>query len=206
MSTASFAPSLDAMRQIDYFVEWRPWLWSPAVRWAIATPERFRGRRVLEIGCRYGKMSCLYALLGAQVTGVDLSADALEIARREAARCGVESRTTFMRYSGDPRELPGDFDFVVTKSVLVIVPELPKYLAHVKSRMRPGGEFIALENNAGNKLVNTLRARLIHRAWKSFDTSFRGVDAGFVADFESSFKLIERKRFYALVTGLRGVA
>jgi 2-polyprenyl-3-methyl-5-hydroxy-6-metoxy-1,4-benzoquinol methylase len=73
--------------ELGYCVEGRPWLWTRPVTWAIGDRQRFQGKRVLEHGCRYGKMSCYFASsLGALVNGVDVQDRYLEQARSVATQ------------------------------------------------------------------------------------------------------------------------
>jgi SAM-dependent methyltransferase len=58
----------------------------------------FGGNKVLDGGCGSGKFSCAIARLGAShVTGIDLSKQALDFARRQADRGGLKGRTSIRR-------------------------------------------------------------------------------------------------------------
>jgi SAM-dependent methyltransferase len=57
--------------------------------------ERWRGKRVLEIGCGIGTDTINFARAGAYVTTVDLSEKSMELARRRAAVFGLEDRIRF---------------------------------------------------------------------------------------------------------------
>jgi SAM-dependent methyltransferase len=57
--------------------------------------ERWRGKRVLEIGCGIGTDTINFARAGAQVTTVDLSEKSMELTRRRAAVFGLEDRIRF---------------------------------------------------------------------------------------------------------------
>ena len=46
--------------------------------------QQIAGKKVLELGCRTGRMSSLFGLLGAEVVGVDLPNVCLKAAQREA--------------------------------------------------------------------------------------------------------------------------
>jgi len=90
---------------LSYFVEWRPFLWEPGVAWLLGNAKRFKGKRVLEIGCRYGQMSCLLGLFGAaEVRGIELAKIPLNIANAEAEKWGVKDNVSFQQYSGNPSE------------------------------------------------------------------------------------------------------
>jgi SAM-dependent methyltransferase len=190
------------LAQLPYFVDWRPRLWAPAVRWLLADPARFQGKKVLDVGSRTGRMACLFGLLGARVVGVDLPGVSLEGARQEAERWGVADNVRFLTYSGDPATLPeGDFDFVFTKSVLVMIPALETFLESLPGVMKPGGELLAAENLSGGPLLRWLRRIVHHR--RKFLQRFHGVDAAFLAALGRTFEVVEEKRFYCLVTALR---
>jgi SAM-dependent methyltransferase len=194
----------DPMANLSYFVDWRPWLWVPAVCWLLSDPARFRDKKVLDMGTRSGRMACLFGLLGARVLGVDLPAVPLDGARREAARWGVSDQVRFLSYSGDPASLPeGDFDFVFTKSVLVMIPVLSPVLGGLSAVLRRGGELLAAENLAGGPLLNFLR-RTVMRPWRSpFAHRFHGVDASFHAVLGQSFEIVGEKRYWGIVSAIR---
>ena len=196
-------PGSNVLAQLAYFLEWRPRLWAPAVAWLLGDTARFRDRQVLDFGCRSGRMSCLFGLLGATVLGVDLAETSLEPARDEAARWGVSERVRFLNYGGDPGTLvDGEFDFVFTKSVLVVIPELGRCLAALAHKMRPGGEFLAAENLAGGAWLNLVRRRVIHS--RGFLHRFHGVDDAFLMTFQEQFEIIGQRRYFGIIAAIRG--
>jgi SAM-dependent methyltransferase len=71
------------------------------------------GQRVLDAGCGPGRHSLAFAERGLEVTGVDLSPDFVDLARRAAAAAGLGERCRFE--VGDVRDLrhEGAFDAVV---------------------------------------------------------------------------------------------
>ena len=71
------------------------------------------GDRVLDIGCGWGGLSLYLAdALGADVTGITLSAEQLHVARARAARAGLADRVRFQLC--DYREVEGTFDRIVS--------------------------------------------------------------------------------------------
>lgn len=61
-------------------------------RYVLDNPHMFAGRRVLDIGTGSGICAVAAAMAGAEVTGVDISAEALELAQRTADANGVACR------------------------------------------------------------------------------------------------------------------
>ncbi len=80
----------------EYFdqVEARRYFVEPHIP-AFAEFQRWRGCKVLEIGCGIGTDTMNFARAGAEVTAVDLSAKSLELARRNAEVHGFGDRIRF---------------------------------------------------------------------------------------------------------------
>ncbi len=68
----------------EYFdqVEERKYLVEPHIP-AFAEFERWKGKKVLEIGCGIGTDTMNFARAGAEVTAVDLSVESLKLAKKE---------------------------------------------------------------------------------------------------------------------------
>lgn len=82
------------------------------------------GARVLEFGCNLGATSIVLAALGAQVTGVDVNPQLVELARANAACYDTPGRAEFIHVA-DTTALPFDdqaFDLISCNSVLEYVP------------------------------------------------------------------------------------
>jgi len=194
----------DVKANMPYFVEWRPALWTPAVRWLIDDPKRFAGKSVLDLGCRYGRMSCFFGLLGATVTGVELEGVSLEKAWAEADRWHLGHRVQFLNYDGNPLNIPGDgYDFIFTKSVLVVVPELDTFLVALSHKLNSGGELMMAENLAGGAFLNFLRRVIIHRRWRDLEDNFHGIDAAFLDTVGQVFDISAFRTYYGLVGTIR---
>ncbi len=188
---------------LDYFLEWHPRLWRPAICWLIGHADRFSGKRILELGCRSGKMACYFGLLGAAVTGVDLRGVNMDPANREAQKWNVQDRVNFRNYDGDPRNIErNEYDFVFTKSVLVIIPSLGEFLDGLMGSMKIGGELISAENMQTGPIMEKAIAlytgsRLREKA------SFHGVDRNFLKKVQNVFGKVESKDYYRLVAAIR---
>ncbi|MGY6697338.1 MAG: bifunctional 2-polyprenyl-6-hydroxyphenol methylase/3-demethylubiquinol 3-O-methyltransferase UbiG [Roseinatronobacter sp.] len=128
--------------------------WSDRLRWVrtlkAMVPGRlawfdrqidWSGKRVLDLGCAGGFMAEALAERGAEVTGIDPAAKAIEAARAHAAQTGHQ-----IRYDvGVGEALPyadAGFDAVVCVDVLEHVQDLAQVLAEVSRVLRPGGLFL----------------------------------------------------------------
>ena len=94
--------SLKPVGTREYFkeVEARKYLVEPHIP-RFADFPRWRGKKVLEIGCGIGTDTINFARAGAQVTAVDLSGESLEVARQRAQVFGVPVQF----YQADAEEL-----------------------------------------------------------------------------------------------------
>jgi 2-polyprenyl-3-methyl-5-hydroxy-6-metoxy-1,4-benzoquinol methylase len=88
----------------EYFdeVEARKYFVEPHIP-RLAEFPRWKGKKVLEIGCGIGTDTINFARHGAWVTAVELSERSLEIARKRAEVYGLSDRIRF--YLGDAEEL-----------------------------------------------------------------------------------------------------
>ena len=110
-------------------------------------------------------MACLFSLLSAEVTAIDIHEEYLKIARQEATRWGIVHKVRFIRYSGNLDIFSDNaFDIVFTKSILVVVPFLEQFLKLVRAKLKPGGKIVFIENAKGSPFIHALRA-LRHRTW-----------------------------------------
>ena len=114
-----------------FFRRFRPFLDLQVQDW--------QGRRVLDLGCGHGWLAGLLAARGAQVTGVDGSAELIDLARTHhpGTRFDVVDLT-----GGLPPDL-GPFDVVVCHMVLMDVPQVDVLLHDVTAALAPGGVLLA---------------------------------------------------------------
>ena len=169
MGVVTMTEDVDSNR-LAYAVEWGGRAWISLVEEGLGSIE-VAGRHVLEIGGRSGRMAAYLASLGAEVTTIDIDAGILESAPAEAARLGVA--VTAQTDPGDLSSVPDNaFDLVFTKSVLVAVPDLDRYLDAVVRKLHPGGHLISIENAEGHRVLAPIR-RLRHgralRTYRMFD-------------------------------------
>ena len=142
----------------EYFdeVEARKYFVEPHIP-RFAAFERWRGKKVLEIGCGIGTDTINFARHGAWVTATDLSEESLRMARQRAEAYGLQDRIQF--YLGDSEKLrtflPCEtYDLVYSFGVIHHTPHPERVLAELRHYLRPG---------------STIKIMVYHRySWKVF--------------------------------------
>ena len=104
--------------------------------------QKWKGKRVLEIGCGIGTAAVSFARAGAIYTGLDLSEKSLELARQRFRVFGLEG--SFL--SGNAEELSrllrGEkFDLIYSFGVIHHVPRPEAVVREVRKLMGPKSEF-----------------------------------------------------------------
>jgi len=111
---------------------------------AFADFDRWRGKRVLEIGCGIGTDTVNFARAGAQVTAIDLSDQSAALARQRLEVYGLGGRATI--HVGNAEELPDllppqTFDLVYSFGVIHHSPHPRRIVDHLRRYMTPASEL-----------------------------------------------------------------
>lgn len=127
-----------------------------------------RGKRVLDAGCGDGGNSIEFASRGAKVTGVDLSAPMLALARQRSTteRIEVEWQQGDITTLAAPDE---SFDLVVALTVLCLVSDPRRVVRELSRVLAPGGRLVIGELHRWS--LWAVRRRV--RGWAG-DTFWRG--------------------------------
>jgi ubiquinone/menaquinone biosynthesis C-methylase UbiE len=155
----------------EYFdeVEARKYFVEPHIP-GFAEFERWRGKRVLEIGCGIGTDTVNFARHGARVTSVDLSEKSLELARRRTAVYGVQEQVQF--YGGNAEELNGfvpveAYDLIYSFGVIHHTPHPERVLEQMRRYARPGTTLkIMVYHRRSWKVLGILLSEGRGRVWK----------------------------------------
>jgi len=140
----------------EYFeeVEARKYLVEPHIP-GFAEFARWKGRKVLEIGCGIGTDTINFARAGAQVTAVDLTEKSLELARQRARIFGVEDRVRFIQADAEllSQFVPVErYDLVYSFGVIHHTPHPDRVLEEIRKYAGPD---------------STLKIMVYHRlSWK----------------------------------------
>jgi 2-polyprenyl-3-methyl-5-hydroxy-6-metoxy-1,4-benzoquinol methylase len=103
---------------------------------------KWRGKRVLEVGCGIGTDAEQFARHGAEYVGIDLSAESIGVALQRFKVYGLEGKF----YVGSVTDLEflqnlGQFDLVYSYGVLHHFPGMQQHIENISSIVVPHGEF-----------------------------------------------------------------
>jgi len=100
-----------------------------------------RGQSVLEVGCGAGVDLVRFARGGAEVTGVDLAASAIDLARANFEQQGLAGR--FEVADGERLPFPDNsFDFVYAHGVVQYTADPQRLVEECRRVLKPGGQAV----------------------------------------------------------------
>jgi SAM-dependent methyltransferase len=121
--------------------------------------ESVAGRRVLDYGCGTGDWGLMLAGEGADVTLLDLSPVAIELALRRASVSGVAGRVQGV--ARDASDLScfrnEEFDLIYASAAVHHTLKYPNALDELLRVLRPGGKLVLAETYGNNPILNSLR-------------------------------------------------
>ncbi len=102
--------------------------------------------RAADLGCGAGNYAVWLAAKGFQMTGIDISPRAVELAKALASKKEVSCRFVAADLTGDVEELGNTFDFVYGWEVLhhVFPENRDRYVNNVHQMLRPGGRYLSV--------------------------------------------------------------
>jgi ubiquinone/menaquinone biosynthesis C-methylase UbiE len=127
------------------------------------------GKRVLDFGSGNGIHSVEVARFADHVTGIDISAESVEISQEKARQAGLADKTTFLVMDAENLEFePATFDVVSVRGVLHHM-DLDAALGQIRKVLKPDGRAIFLEAMANNPIIHAYRMRTpqLRTAWEA---------------------------------------
>lgn len=101
-----------------------------------------QGKKLLHLQCHFGQDTLSWARLGAEVTGCDLSDNAIDFARELAAELNIPAQFVRCNLYDLSEHLDGQFDIVFTSyGTIGWLPDLDRWAAVLAHFLRPGGMF-----------------------------------------------------------------
>jgi 2-polyprenyl-6-hydroxyphenyl methylase/3-demethylubiquinone-9 3-methyltransferase len=121
------------------------------------------GKSVLDVGCGGGILSESMAALNANVTGIDLSDKALQVAKLHLLESGRQVTYRKIAVEDMAAECPDTFDIVTCMEMLEHVPDPDSVIASCAKLVKPGGWvfFSTLNRNPKSYLLAILGAEYI---------------------------------------------
>ena len=121
------------------------------------------GKRVLDIGCGGGILSESMAVKGAEVTGIDLSSNALAVARLHLMESGHSVEYLEVSAEQLAEQSPASFDVVSCMEMLEHVPNPASTIAACAALVKPGGHvfFSTINRNLKAYLLAVIGAEYV---------------------------------------------
>jgi len=136
------------------------------------------GRTMLHLQCHFGQDSLAWARLGARVTGIDFSEEAIALAGSLNERLGLDARFLCADIYEAGEALEGErFDIVYTSyGVLCWLPDLAGWANIIGASLKPGGTFYIAEFHPNSYIYEAIDGRLAIR-YPYFDNEMRSYDS-----------------------------
>ena len=128
---------------VNGFDEEERTIWKQMLEKSLPSRKRLN---ILDVGTGAGFLALLFAEMGHEVTGIDLSEGMLERAKRNAENMALEIDL----FHGDAENLPFEdnyFDLVVSKYLLWTLQEPSCAVREWKRVLKPGGMIFAIDGN-----------------------------------------------------------
>jgi len=161
-----------------------------------------RGKRVLEVGVGAASDHVSFARAGANLTGIDLTPHAIELAGKRLALEGLSSDLRV----GDAERLPfpdACFDFVYSWGVIHHTPDTPRAAREIVRVTRPGGRVCVMIYQ--RRSLVALQAWILHgllkgRPWRSLgDVVWSHIESAGTKAYTAT----EARRLFADLTDVR---
>ena len=105
-----------------------------------------KGKTMLHLQCHFGQDSLCWARLGAQVTGMDISTEAIKTARQLSDELNIQARFVESYVYSLKEHLQGQFDIVFTSyGTIAWLPNLDRWAEIIDHFLSPGGTFYIAE-------------------------------------------------------------
>ncbi len=156
-----------------------------------------KGKRLLDVGVGLGESSVYFALLGADVTAIDISPGMVDCAVALGKLHGVEIHGVVQ--SGEGLDVPENyFDIVYIANTIHHVTDKESLFRQIQRALKPGGRFFSYDPLAYNPVINMYRRMATEvRTEDESPLSFRDV-----AVAGKYFRNVRHREFWILTLAL----
>ena len=114
-----------------------------------------KGKTLLHLQCHFGMDTLSFARMGAKVTGIDFSENAIALARQLSGELNIPANFIQTNIYDIPNILEDKFDIVFTSNgVICWLPDLYKWAEIIDYCLKPGGTFYIVENHPFGNLID----------------------------------------------------
>ena len=120
-------------------------------------------KKILDVGCGGGILSESMAARGAEVTAIDLSPDALQVAKAHLCTSGHSIDYREISTEDLAKQLPNTFDIITCMELLEHVPDPSSIITACAKLVKPGGHIIfsTINRNAKSFLFAIIGAEYV---------------------------------------------
>jgi 2-polyprenyl-3-methyl-5-hydroxy-6-metoxy-1,4-benzoquinol methylase len=139
-----------------------------------------RGKSLVHLLCHIGTDTLSWALLGAKVTGIDISSESLRYARKLAARMGIEADFIEADFLDVKEKVHTKYDIVFSSiGVLCWLPDIHPYAETARHLLHEGGFLYLFDGHpfrsvlideAGSTSTNTIQGDYFRKQVWQYDS------------------------------------
>lgn len=134
-------------------------------------PSNIRDKTILDIGCCGGYLSVLLSKMGAKVTGIDKSENAIKAAKYYNNR---ENDNNCIFIQSELKDIITKFDIIIAKDVIEHIDDDKDFISNCYNRLKFNGLLILQTQNSFslNYLIEKpIRFLIGQRNWKGWDST-----------------------------------
>jgi len=136
-------------------------IFHPGRRAAVEVANNRPNQRILEVGVGTG-LSLPHFRADARVTGIDVSKEMLDKARRRVERNGLKQVEALLEMDAEAMSFEDDgFDAVLALYVASVVPNPARFAAEMRRVCRPGGTIVIVNHFASEEGVMRVVEKLL---------------------------------------------
>ena len=146
VAAAAVPYALGSSEYFEYYNELREQNESIEFSYRLHEYEKFKGKKVLDVGCGNGYVLSKFAQEGAEVFGVDITEAAIDLCEKRFSYLNLTGQFKVANAESLPFE-EHSFDCVTSMGVLHHTPNTTLAVAEIHRVLKPGGRFIIMLYN-----------------------------------------------------------